>query len=202
MTEQFNYLFSPIDVGNMTLSNRIVVPGHFPALRDEDSLPGERLTAYWESKAKGGAAMICSGIWAIHKSSPNPGRGGYEFHKDQTTPLQVPGGHDEVFAEALHAPHAEGREEKVLRTAGDLKAVLTLRADGADLALRDLARDPHETGSPAPASDVSEALRARLDEVFGSAPPDITARGGLRPSTDDALGPAEREALEALGYVQ
>jgi 2,4-dienoyl-CoA reductase-like NADH-dependent reductase (Old Yellow Enzyme family)/thioredoxin reductase len=96
MTQQFQYLFSPIEVGRMTVPNRIVVPGHFPALRDEDSLPGERLAAYWESKAKGGAGMICSGIWAIHKSSTNPARGGYEFHKNQTTPLQVPGGMDKL----------------------------------------------------------------------------------------------------------
>ena len=96
MTQQFQYLFSPIEVGSMTVPNRIVVPGHFPALRDEDSLPGERLAAYWESKAKGGAGMICSGIWAIHKSSTNPARGGYEFHKNQTTPLQVPGGMDKL----------------------------------------------------------------------------------------------------------
>lgn len=96
MTEQFTYLFSPIEVGTSTLPNRIVVPGHYPALRDEDSLPGERLTAYWESKAKGGAGMICSGIWAIHKSSPNTARGGYEFRKNQTTPLQIPGGKDKL----------------------------------------------------------------------------------------------------------
>lgn len=96
MTEQFTYLFSPIEVGTKTLANRIVVPGHYPALRDEDSLPGERLTAYWESKAKGGAGMICSGIWAIHKSSPNTARGGYEFRRKQTTPLQIPGGIDKL----------------------------------------------------------------------------------------------------------
>ncbi len=44
MAEQFQYLFSPIEVGNVTVPNRIVVPGHYPALRDLDQLPGERLT--------------------------------------------------------------------------------------------------------------------------------------------------------------
>lgn len=96
MAQQFTYLFSPIQVGNMTVPNRIVVPGHYPALRDPDTLPGERLTAYWESKAKGGAGMICTGIWAIHRSSPNAARMGFEFHQSQTTPLQVPGGIDKL----------------------------------------------------------------------------------------------------------
>ena len=96
MAQQFIYLFSPIQVGSMTVPNRIVVPGHYPALRDPDTLPGERLTAYWESKAKGGAGMICTGIWAIHRSSPNTARGGFEFRQNQTTPLQVPGGIDKL----------------------------------------------------------------------------------------------------------
>ncbi|MEE8398610.1 MAG: FAD-dependent oxidoreductase [Desulfobacterales bacterium] len=84
MAEQFKHLFSPIKVGNITIPNRIVVPGHFPALRDPDMLPGERLTAYWESKAKGGVGMVCSGIWSVHKSAPP--------HGDYDTPLQTPGG--------------------------------------------------------------------------------------------------------------
>lgn len=88
MAEQFEYLFSPIDVGNITIANRIVVPGHYPALRDLDALPGERLTAYWESKAKGGVGMISSGIWSVHKSAPPGGAYG--------TPLQTPGGIDKL----------------------------------------------------------------------------------------------------------
>ena len=87
MAEQFKLLFSPIKVGSMTVPNRIVVPGHNPVLQDMDSLPGERLTAYWESKARGGAGMICSGIWAVHAST-SPGGGG--------TPLEAPGGIDKL----------------------------------------------------------------------------------------------------------
>jgi 2,4-dienoyl-CoA reductase-like NADH-dependent reductase (Old Yellow Enzyme family)/thioredoxin reductase len=97
MADQFRHLFSPIKVGTMTVRNRIVVPGHYPALRDDDTLPGDRLTAYWESKARGGAGMICTGIWAVHPSSPNSSRGaGYEFRKGLTSPLQLPGGIDKL----------------------------------------------------------------------------------------------------------
>ena len=87
MAEQFKYLFSPIDVGNTTLPNRIVIPGHNPGLQDMDSLPGERLTAYWESRAKGGAGMICSGIWPVHTSTTVGPRG---------IPLKRPGAIDKL----------------------------------------------------------------------------------------------------------
>ena len=87
MALEFKHLFSPIEVGSMTVSNRIVVPGHNAALQDPDSLPGQRLTAYWESKARGGAGMICSGIWAVHASTSPAGRG---------TPLEAPGGIDKL----------------------------------------------------------------------------------------------------------
>jgi len=96
MTQQFQHLFSPIEIGQMTVQNRIVVPGHYPALREADTLPGEKITAYWESKARGGTGMICTGIWAVHPSSPSPSRGNFEFHQNQTTPLQIPGGIDRL----------------------------------------------------------------------------------------------------------
>jgi hypothetical protein len=117
----------------------------------------------------------------------------------------VPGGHAEVFAEALHAPYAEGREEKVVRTAGGLKGVVTLRRGGRRFVLRDLARDPRELeDASVDGPDVAAALERRLDLVFGGAPADTAALGGLRDAGDagaEALGPEEREALRALGYV-
>ena len=96
MADQFRYLFSPIKVGSMTVPNRIVVPGHYPALRDSDTLPGDRLIAYWESKAKGGAGMISTGIWSVHASSPTPVQVGYEAHKGLTSPLQTPDGMEKL----------------------------------------------------------------------------------------------------------
>lgn len=69
MADQFRLLFSPLRVGSMTLPNRIVVPGHYPAMRDPDMLPGDRLIGYWESKAKGGVGLICTGVWGVHRST-------------------------------------------------------------------------------------------------------------------------------------
>ena len=103
MAQQFKILFSPIKIGSMTVRNRIVVPGHFPALNELDTLPGERITAYWESKAKGGAGMICTGIWGVHPSSPTPTRLEFNEYRDLTSPLQIPGGIDRLkrTAEAI-----------------------------------------------------------------------------------------------------
>jgi len=69
MSDQFRLLFSPLKVGSMTVPNRIVVPGHYPAMRDPDTLPGDRLIAYWESKAKGGVGLICTGVWGVHPTT-------------------------------------------------------------------------------------------------------------------------------------
>lgn len=69
MADQFRLLFSPLKVGSMTVPNRIVVPGHYPAMRDPDMLPGARLIGYWESKAKGGVGLICSGVWGVHPTT-------------------------------------------------------------------------------------------------------------------------------------
>ena len=103
MADQFKLLFSPIKIGSMTVPNRIVVPGHFPALRESDSTTGERIIAYWESKAKGGAGMLSTGIWAVHYSSLTPVQVGYEERMKLTTPLQMPGGMDALkrAAEAI-----------------------------------------------------------------------------------------------------
>jgi 2,4-dienoyl-CoA reductase-like NADH-dependent reductase (Old Yellow Enzyme family)/thioredoxin reductase len=97
VAEQFKYLFSPIKVGNVTVPNRIVVPGHFPALRDQDTLPGDREIAYWESKAKGGVGMLVTGIWGVHASSPTPSWREYIIsYRNITSPLQLPRGMEKL----------------------------------------------------------------------------------------------------------
>lgn len=81
MATQFKYLFSPIKVGSMTVPNRIVVPGHYPGMRDPDDLPGERNVAYWEAKAKGGVGIVTTGIWSAHPSSPTALTSGWEAYR-------------------------------------------------------------------------------------------------------------------------
>lgn len=70
MMTQFDRLFSPIQIRNKTVKNRIVSTGHL-TLFAENGVPGERYRRYYEEKAKGGAGMlICFGSSTVHSSSP------------------------------------------------------------------------------------------------------------------------------------
>lgn len=64
MTTEFKYLFSPIDIGPMRLRNRIVSTPHTPGFA-KDHLYDERELYYQVEKAKGGAAMLCTGVQVI-----------------------------------------------------------------------------------------------------------------------------------------
>ncbi len=64
MVTEFKYLFSPIDVGPMRLRNRIVSSPHTPGLA-KDHIYDERELYYQVEKAKGGAAMLCTGIQVV-----------------------------------------------------------------------------------------------------------------------------------------
>lgn len=61
-------LFSPLQVGNITLRNRIVSSAHGTGLSDGDRLINDRTISYYEVRAKGGVAMMVTGATSVHKS--------------------------------------------------------------------------------------------------------------------------------------
>ncbi len=63
MTE-FRYLFTPIDIGPMSLRNRIVSAPHTDCFA-KDNIYDEREIYYQVEKAKGGAAMLCTGVQVV-----------------------------------------------------------------------------------------------------------------------------------------
>lgn len=67
MSTQFPHLFSEIAIGNCTIPNRIVSTGHHTYL--SDTAPDERLIAYHEARARGGAGLIVSEIVAAHETA-------------------------------------------------------------------------------------------------------------------------------------
>src|SRR5436309_5077428 len=70
MAYEFTSLFTPIEVGGVTLKNRIYSSGHAEAMA-EGGRPTERLRRYHESKARGGCALtIFGGSSRVHPSSP------------------------------------------------------------------------------------------------------------------------------------
>lgn len=64
----FPHLFSPLAVGGVTLKNRIVSSGHDTVMA-VDGLVTERLIAYHEARAAGGAGLIVVQVAGVHESS-------------------------------------------------------------------------------------------------------------------------------------
>ncbi len=67
---QFKHLFSPIQIGSMTVRNRIVCTSHETMYTEPHTfLPTDRLTGYYVGKAKGGVGLIFTHALACHESS-------------------------------------------------------------------------------------------------------------------------------------
>ncbi len=67
MAGQYQYLFTPIRIGQTTIPNRIVFAAHLTALAEEN-LPGPRLIAYYTERAKGGCGLIITEEQSVHPS--------------------------------------------------------------------------------------------------------------------------------------
>jgi 2,4-dienoyl-CoA reductase-like NADH-dependent reductase (Old Yellow Enzyme family)/thioredoxin reductase len=64
--QQFRHLFSPIQIGSMTVKNRISTSAHATFFYNlATSLPTDREIAYYEAKAKGGVGMIVTRLTNI-----------------------------------------------------------------------------------------------------------------------------------------
>src|SRR2546430_3687888 len=98
MAYEFRSLFTPIQVGRLTLKNRIYSSGHAEAMA-EGGRPTERLAQYHEAKARGGCALtIFGGSSSVHPSSPAAPWEQIANHHDAVTPRYP------ALAAAVH-PH-------------------------------------------------------------------------------------------------
>lgn len=61
----YRHLLAPGRIGSMPLRNRIFMTPMGSNLADEDGISGDRLRAYYEARAKGGAALITMGSVSI-----------------------------------------------------------------------------------------------------------------------------------------
>jgi len=96
MTE-LSHLFSPIQIGNCEIRNRILMSGHLTGFA-EFGLPSDRHARYYEARAKGGIGLI---IMEAVPVSPH----GY------ITPFAVQGWNDDIvpgFRKISDAVHAHG----------------------------------------------------------------------------------------------
>jgi mycofactocin system FadH/OYE family oxidoreductase 2 len=67
MAGRYQYLFTPIRIGQTAMPNRIVFAAHLTNLA-EDNLPGPRLIAYYTERAKGGCGLIITEEQSVHPS--------------------------------------------------------------------------------------------------------------------------------------
>jgi dimethylglycine catabolism A len=97
MASALRSLFTPIQVGRLTLKNRIYSSGHAEAMA-EGGRPGERLARYHAAKARGGCALtIFGGSSSVHPSSPAAAWKQIANHDDSVIPAY------RALADAVHA---------------------------------------------------------------------------------------------------
>ena len=65
---QLKHLFSPIQIGKMTLRNRIVMPAMGSGHSGRNGCPGDGIIGYYAARAKGGASLIITEITVVHGS--------------------------------------------------------------------------------------------------------------------------------------
>nr|MBA2676930.1 mycofactocin system FadH/OYE family oxidoreductase 2 [Ktedonobacteraceae bacterium] len=67
MAGQYQYLFTPIRIGQTVIPNRVVFAAHLTNLAEEN-LPGPRLAAYYAERARGGCGLIITEEQSVHAS--------------------------------------------------------------------------------------------------------------------------------------
>jgi 2,4-dienoyl-CoA reductase-like NADH-dependent reductase (Old Yellow Enzyme family)/thioredoxin reductase len=64
----FPHLFSPIEIGSVTVKNRILSSGHDTVMAESGTI-GDRLVAYHEARARGGVGLIVVQVAGVHESA-------------------------------------------------------------------------------------------------------------------------------------
>lgn len=92
----FQYLFTPIQIGTRTVKNRICCSAHADALA-RDGMPDEKERRYYEEKARGGVGfMMCFGSASVHPTSTARDWNGVELFEDRVIPYLS------KFSETMH----------------------------------------------------------------------------------------------------
>jgi len=64
----FTHLFSPLRIGSVTLTNRILSSGH-DSVMTQDGLVTDQLIAYHQARARGGVGLIVLQVVGVHESA-------------------------------------------------------------------------------------------------------------------------------------
>ncbi|MDV6211817.1 FAD-dependent oxidoreductase [Rhodococcus erythropolis] len=89
-------LWQPIELGPVSVKNRIVVTAHALMYGDKDNLMTQQSIDYYEERAKGGAGLILTEAQAVHATSRGLGYRTHQGWKTDVIPVY------ERLAEAVH----------------------------------------------------------------------------------------------------
>ncbi|NRA52679.1 MAG: dimethylglycine demethylation protein DgcA [Gammaproteobacteria bacterium] len=94
---QFDALFKPLKINNLTIRNRVVSTAHAEVYATEGGMTTERYIKYYEEKAKGGVGLsICGGSSVVSIDSPQ----GWWKSVNLSTDRIIP--HFQNLADAVH----------------------------------------------------------------------------------------------------
>lgn len=66
MERKYPHLCQPITLGNVTFRNRMFAPRSEQPILTRNCVPGERTRAFYELRAKGGAAAVTMSELVVH----------------------------------------------------------------------------------------------------------------------------------------
>ncbi|MEA2117807.1 dimethylglycine demethylation protein DgcA [Halovibrio sp. HP20-50] len=93
----FDAIFEPIDIGKLTIRNRVVSTAHAEVYATEGGMTTERYVRYYEEKAKGGCGLcICGGSSVVSIDSPQGWWSSVNLSTDRIIP------HFQNLADAVH----------------------------------------------------------------------------------------------------
>ncbi|WP_409523979.1 dimethylglycine demethylation protein DgcA [Nitrincola sp. MINF-07-Sa-05] len=94
---QFDAIFQPIQIGNLTIRNRVVSTAHAEVYATDGGMTTDRYVKYYEEKAKGGCGLcICGGSSVVSIDSPQGWWSSVNLSTDRIIP------HFQNLADAVH----------------------------------------------------------------------------------------------------
>ncbi|QMV14637.1 NADH:flavin oxidoreductase [Vibrio spartinae] len=94
---QFDILFQPLKINNLTIRNRIVSTAHAEVYATDGGMTTDRYVKYYEEKAKGGCGLcICGGSSVVSIDSPQSWWSSVNLSTDRIIP------HFQNLADAVH----------------------------------------------------------------------------------------------------
>ncbi|KGE77390.1 dimethylglycine demethylation protein DgcA [Halomonas salina] len=93
----FDAIFQPIEIGNLTIRNRVVSTAHAEVYATDGGMTTDRYVKYYEEKAKGGCGLcICGGSSVVSIDSPQAWWSSVNLATDRIIP------HFQNLADAVH----------------------------------------------------------------------------------------------------